>query len=193
MFRFFKKEPAQSDKTFNNIMKFAETLDVVKSPLALHDLVKVLLRPLQSRNLVSAIIGDEHKALAPISQQDFFIGGGVIKDPHYFKHLNNSDFVIRLSTDPILPTPWNKNGCRNCINLIGVGRAWGQWEQDYSNHHVSILMPWGIAFVQGGNHSIATGVIEGVGEIVPEYVYDMSELFDLIHTDGKNYYLTKTG
>lgn len=193
MFNFFKKHKLQKGETFKNIMRFSEGIDAVNAPLALHDLVKILLRPLQSRHLVSAITEDEHGALPFISQQDFFIDGGVIKDPHHFKHLNSSDFVIRLSSDPILPTPWRKNGCRNCINLIGVGKPWGAWEQDHSNHHVSVLMPWGIAFVQGGNHSIAMGVIKGCGEIVPEHVYDMSELFDLIHTDGKSYYLTKTG
>jgi sulfite reductase beta subunit-like hemoprotein len=48
----------------------------------------------------------------------------------------------------------------------------------------------GIGWVHGGNHSIATGIVQGEGEITPDSVYDISEVYQYVYTDGE-YYITK--
>ena len=41
--------------------------------------------------------------------------------------------------------------------------------------------------MQGGNHSIAAGIVGGEGVLRPKEVYDMGRLLDLVQCDGKHY------
>ena len=76
-------------------------------------------------------------------------------------------YVISLNRDLVLPWSWKKSRLITCIAMIGQGRRWGQWRQDYNNHHVELWLPMGIAWVYGGNHSISAGIIQGKGKIIP--------------------------
>jgi hypothetical protein len=73
------------------------------------------------------------------------------------------------------------------LNTIGKGKEEGQWRQDF-NHSVELYLPWGLAFVAGGNHSIASGILTREGEISVETVYDVSSLYDMYNTDGEGFY-----
>lgn len=39
------------------------------------------------------------------------------------------------------------------------------WEQDITNHSIELWLPIGVAFVLGGHHSIAAGVLYSKGNI----------------------------
>lgn len=52
------------------------------------------------------------------------------------------------------------------------------------------ILPWRIGFVRGGNHSIASGVLAGEGEVIPDTVYDMRYLLDIVSTDGYYWYMS---
>ena len=86
-----------------------------------------------------------------------------------------------------MPWPWEKNRLVSSISSIGKGRLWGEWQQDNLNHLVELWLPMGIAWVHGGNHSIATGIIQGHGQIKPEYIYDISEIYNFVYCDGLFY------
>ncbi|MFS7180525.1 DUF6710 family protein [Serratia proteamaculans] len=43
---------------------------------------------------------------------------------------------------------------------------------------------------RGGNHSIASGVLAGEGEVIPDTVYDMRYLLDIVSTDGYYWYMS---
>jgi hypothetical protein len=101
--------------------------------------------------------------------------------------------VISLNRDLVLPWSWKKSRLITCIALIGQGRSWGQWRQDSNNHHVELWLPMGIAWVYGGNHSISAGIIQGKGEIIPRYVYDIRDVYDYVYCDGVNYYRKEDG
>ncbi|WP_375167927.1 DUF6710 family protein, partial [Klebsiella pneumoniae] len=58
------------------------------------------------------------------------------------------------------------------------------------NHRVTLWLPWRIGFVRGGNHSIASGVLAGEGEVIPDTVYDMRYLLDIVSTDGYYWYMS---
>ncbi|WP_319950300.1 DUF6710 family protein, partial [Klebsiella pneumoniae] len=60
---------------------------------------------------------------------------------------------------------------------------------DNSNHYVELWLPWRIGFVGGGNHSITAGILAGEGTLIPEHVYDMSWLFELVRTDGNHWFV----
>lgn len=97
---------------------------------------------------------------------------------------------INLSKDLIWPWPWNRSRLINTITNIGNRRAWGQWQQD-NNHFVEVWLLLGVAWVHGGNHSIAVGIVQG-GELTPEYYYDISDFYKYIKCDGKNFIRTNT-
>lgn len=104
-----------------------------------------------------------------------------------------TDRVISLDRDLVLPWSWKKSRLVTCIALIGEGRRMGQWRQDHNNHYVDLWLPMGVAFVYGGNHSISAGIIQGKGEIIPRYVYDISDVYDYVYCDGFHYYRIEDG
>jgi len=101
--------------------------------------------------------------------------------------------VISLNRDLVLPWSWKKSRLVTCIAHIGEGRNRGKWSQDNHNHFVDLWLPMGIAWVNNGNHSISTGIIQGKGNIIPENVYDISGVYDYVYCDGVNYYRKEDG
>lgn len=99
-----------------------------------------------------------------------------------------SEKTLNLCRDIIIPWPWNRGRLEDSLVNIGDKRKWGSWKQDYSNHYTILLLPIGITLVNGGNHSITAGIAQGEGVIKPNYVYDISSLYQYIYTDGKYYY-----
>lgn len=101
-------------------------------------------------------------------------------------------FKVRLASDIILPCPWHRERAKWALVNIGTGKRFGPWKED-ANHVVTLWMPWRIAFVIGGNHSIVAGIITGEGEITPSYVYDLSSVLDRVDCDGRYYRWRETG
>ena len=108
---------------------------------------------------------------------------------------------IDLAKDVVLPWPWHPGRLTNAIETIGSQRE-NEWKQDPKNHRIMLLLPIGLAFVGGGNHSITAGIIQSEGRISPtrpdfDYenvnAYSMAPLFDLIETDGVHYFYKKSG
>ena len=89
--------------------------------------------------------------------------------------------------------PWNRQRIANALAGIGAGKNRGEWTRDFSNHHLTLWLPWGIAFVSGGNHSLTAGIVGGEGELIPDRVYDMSALLRMIRCDGHHFRDVKTG
>lgn len=112
--------------------------------------------------------------------------------PDVIKELQ-TEHVISLNRDLVLPWSWKKSRLITSMALIGQGRRLKQWRQDDNNHHVELWLPMGIAWVYGGNHSISAGIIQGRGEIIPSHVYDISDVYDYVYCDGLNYYRKEDG
>ncbi|MDU7967317.1 MAG: DUF6710 family protein [Paeniclostridium sordellii] len=94
--------------------------------------------------------------------------------------------TINLSKDLILPWPWNSNRIANNLMNIGNGRSGGVWKEDITNHNVNVWLPMGIAWVEGGNHSITIGIVQG-GNLKPRRYHDISKLYKYIKCDGENF------
>ncbi len=99
---------------------------------------------------------------------------------------------VSLSTDVVLPTPWDRERYVGALATIGEGKVSGPWTSD-TNHAISVWMPWKIAFVTGGNHSIATGILLGEGELLADEVFDMTPIFERVTCDGNEYRSVQTG
>jgi hypothetical protein len=191
--KFWRRLSKREDEIFKNVIEFANTLARTDQQ-PLFELVKLLLRPLQSSRMASVVERPVHAAGSGIRSWTFFMGE---KHSHLF--LNNfvridgkEEFKVRLTSDVLLPSPWSRVGMASALANIGTGKPHGPWRQD-SNHYLELWLPWRIAFVIGGNHSIAAGIIAGEGELIPRYVYDMSQVLDIVSCDGANYRFHQTG
>ncbi|USR37602.1 hypothetical protein L1F06_012935 [Ectopseudomonas hydrolytica] len=71
----------------------------------------------------------------------------------------------------------------NAIANIGHARRMGQWRADF-NHQVELLLPFGLALVHGGNHSLAAGIANAEGSVVTRTVTDLSPLYAHVRYDG---------
>lgn len=190
---FWKNNNDGDFRQFTHILAFAKELEV-ENPNGLIKLVNLLLRPLQADLLSSAVMNELHAARAEVDAQNFFMPGGPsdIQYPGNYPRLNSDDFSVRLNRDPILPCPWHRNRYQGTLGFIGTGESNGEWRQD-SNHSVLLLLPWGIPFVTGGNHSIAAGVLAGEGLLKPTEVFDLSHLLDEVRCDGRKYVAVSDG
>jgi len=202
-----KKFKLRSQARFDSLMKTARLI-ADTNPRGLVDLVRAILRPLQSEYLLG-VAERGQDALPTIDAYAFF--GDSVRSRMFTAdgmdlrgvHLDNMTFSLQLSRDTVLPWAWNVGRYISALATIGSsktikdGPKWnnahqGAWRQDI-NHRVELWLPWGIGFVHGGNHSITAGILAGEGEITPDYVYDMTYLLDDLHCDGKHYFDTRTG
>ncbi len=191
--KFWRRLSQHEDEIFENVIEFAKAL-ARTDPQALFGLVKLLLRPLQSSHIASVVERPAHAAGNSIRSWSFFMG-----EKHSYLFLNNfariernEEFKVRLTSDVLLVWPWSRVAMASALANIGTGKPHGPWRQD-SNHYLELWLPWRIAFVIGGNHSIAAGIIAGEGELIPRYVYDMSRVLDIVSCDGAYYRFRQTG
>lgn len=191
---------------FHHILATADRI-AEQNPRALPDLVHALLRPLQSRYLLG--VAEVGKDPYPTIVAESFFGTAV--GTYLARHggtsrcgtsLDPSRFKLRLSCDTVLPSTWNYDSYVNTLAMLGSTKKipgsyrpdkYWQWRQDPINHRVELWLPWGIGFVEGGNHSIAAGILAGEGELTPTSVFDMRVLLDNIQTDGSHYLCRRTG
>lgn len=97
---------------------------------------------------------------------------------------------IDLAKDVVLPWPWETRRLFEAITTIGPGRVKGEWEQD-TNHKIFLLLPIGVSFVEGGNHSLTAGIVQAQGIITPTptvYAYHMTQIYNDVETDGVHYF-----
>lgn len=156
-------------------------------------LVRGLLRPLQSEHIISVVERDMHGAADALVARNFFCKSAPqLLDPCAYPKCLNQDYSVDLARDPVLPTPWKKQDFAKCLAMIGKGRACGEWRHDSMNHGVTVVLPWGIAFVTGGNHSIATGILNLEGSLPANSVFDMASALHDIHCNGRCYMQNET-
>jgi hypothetical protein len=193
-------------KKFNNILDFAKSVmdeieyfqkyrrvDITEMKYhPLVDVIRVLGRNLQSKYLSYLLFSKGESELPDIEYRNIMFSDNVLLSPDgkTFSDLCiqlDIEKEIHLCRDLILPWPWERSRLINCMATIGEGRSRGKWEQDFSNHNVKLWLPLGIAWVSSGNHSIATGIIQGEGVIKPTYIFDISPIYEHVFCDGLYY------
>ena len=187
----FSRKGEKSQEAFDHVMQIAAEIAKVDSS-GLFRLIKALLGPLQAEHLLAVAERGPHDAPPAIDGYSFFFDiGNVIEVSRCW--LQPTPYMeVRLATDVTLPTAWRRSGYVSALATIGEGKAQGAWTQDL-NHRVSVWLPWRIAFVNGGNHSITAGILGGEGVVAATEVMDISPIFDLVECDGKKYKRRETG
>jgi len=193
-----QQEAAQNEKNqkerFEQFKKFAENV-AKEDPAALSVLVRMVAKSLQMRllpevsyNLKYALdainlfsfLGKKNEVITPDNQT---IDDLTIRI--YGEDNKKAKYLLQLKRDPIFAKPQNKDNLISSLVSYGYGRRNGAWQED-PNHRVSLLLPFGVGIVIGGNHSIAAGIINGEGELTTDEVIDLSQLYEYIEYDGVN-------
>ncbi|KEF39989.1 hypothetical protein M670_01013 [Schinkia azotoformans MEV2011] len=202
-----EKAPSSPKEAYNNILSFADS--VLKNteeqkqtykqfyskgnqhPIL--DVVRLLGRNVQTKYLTSLLYHEDETSLPSLFPDTVYFETTTSLTTDGRKYFDLIKEVkttkeIDLSKDLVLPWPWQRDRLINTICRIGEDRIWGTWKQGIHNHDVQLWLPLGICWVSGGNHSIASGILQGQGRLLPKETYDISELYEYIYTDGINYY-----
>jgi len=189
---------------FQRLIKTAN-LVAEKNPRGLADLVYAILRPLQSEALLG--VAERGTDAVPDIDIPLLFGDAVFRKFFADGHLRGRElprehFRLKLGKHAVLPWPWHHSRYVSALATIGADKInpedpWGRrhsgaWKQDI-NHSIPLWLPWGIAEVCGGNHSIMAGILAGEGELKPSAVYDMTCVLEDIRTDGINWFDSASG
>jgi hypothetical protein len=199
LFRLPKESP------FLNLLRQTDKLAEARNFEGLKDLIKLILRPIQSEHLRDAYLKPDHEARESLSWAhslgfksylQFSLNDTFYSHRTFIEWCTSEECAVKnknlyprlkLSSDIVLPTPWHPLRILRNIGSIGEFRAQGAFKQDPSNHIVIYHYPLMIGWVGGGNHSIMQGIITGEGSLVPEEVHDISPLIDEVYFDGVNW------
>lgn len=176
---------------FRQLMLAAREVAAINK-FALPTLLRSVARPLQARRLNAALQHHEDGAHVsadfdsllfpthrPISAEGQTLGDltgrhGAATDQTYFR--------LRLNRDVVLPWAWKRPRLVSALATIGDAKAAGAWRWDL-NHRVQLVLPLGIGFVHGGNHSIVAGIADGEGEVIAEPL-DLAVAYEHVYFDG---------
>ncbi|WP_191833342.1 DUF6710 family protein [Pseudomonas fluorescens] len=182
---------------FEHVMARARAVAAL-DPLGLSSMVRLIAAPLQARAITSLVFRPAHGARGAYDLGDFFgsllarvTAEGRTAD-QVSGHLDDTRYRLRLGRDPILAVPWSESRLTNAIANIGHSRCMGEWRADF-NHKVELLLPFGLALVHGGNHSLAAGITNAEGTVVAETVTDLAPLYDHVRYDGVSMVRTHDG
>ncbi|MFI8556370.1 DUF6710 family protein [Pseudomonas putida] len=186
---------------FQNVMGWAKRLAADSNRAGLEDLIKIVLRPVQADRMRVALTRPSHRAPDGLwwtrSMGGLWDGQG--PDGTWLSYVckhgrrDVQDFdTISLGRDVVLPTLWSESSIRKTLGAIGSGRPCGPFQQD-GNHHVTLMLPFRIAWVDGGNHSIAQGILGGEGRLIPQEVIDVSAIVAAVRYDGECWVCPTTG
>lgn len=173
---------------FEQVMALARKV-AADDPLGLPSMARLVAAPLQARAMTSAAYRGAHSARGAYDLSDFFgspfaqitAAGKTVDD--VVDRSAPERYRLRLGRDPVLAVPWTRSRLVNAIAHIGHARHLGDWRSDI-NHRVELLLPFGLALVHGGNHSLAVGIANAEGTIVTEAVTDLSPLYAHLRYDG---------
>lgn len=160
---------------FENLMEWASSLVAENNCRGLEDLIKIVLRPVQAIHLRDALLRPRHRGPQSLHWMSSLGGlwdgdaGHGTWGEFLLKHCRrpvDPNSSVRLASDMVIPTLWSESSILNSLGMIGKGRKLGEFVQD-TNHRVILMQPLKIAWVNGGNHSIAQGILGGEGELIP--------------------------
>lgn len=177
----FAKEVLLESKNDNNTYKVHPLVDVIR----------LIGKKVQNKYLIELTNVDCFSRLESKNIYNIFFNSKNRNDQYIFNSIIKKDTVkeINLSKDLIITFPWKRERLIRTITYLGENRA-RLWRQD-NNHSVQLILPIGLCLVSSGNHSIASGIIQGEGQIKTDRIYDISKIYEHVFCDGINYIRTK--
>ncbi|WBF17731.1 DUF6710 family protein [Halomonas elongata] len=179
---------------FENVMKVAR--DVAnQDPHSLSTVVRWVAYPLQGRVINSVVMSDKNCAREGYTLVDHLsVPGLSVIDDNGTKacdlfRKSEKEFQVILGKDPVLAGPWGKGSTVTAMAHCGHGKSNGDWRQDL-NHKVTMVLPFGVCVVGGGNHSLSAGIANSEGRVVTKESIDIALLYDYVRYDGESFLRT---
>lgn len=183
-------KPAQ----FDRIMDMAHRISD-KRRESLLSLIHGLARPLISTRLIAPTMYDERTAPGHFPDDN-----GLFKQlwfdplsPLTADRRNSFDLRVCVRTqsrisfaaEPVVSMTWKTEAFERALVKHGA-ESDEAWRAD-RNHLVHLWLPFRIAVVAGGNHSIAAGILTGRGEVMSRDTFCFDALFDHVACDGRQF------
>jgi hypothetical protein len=183
-------------------VRFFHAMDAVEKVIAenkrqLPAMVRLLMRPVAAEFARHALFHERHhdkvffeldkfffNTMRPISQN-----GCNLWDMPGFRDSPgdpSKQYRLDLTRDVVLPQPWDKEKLTKNVADVGSHGLNGKFLADH-NHKVHFLLPFGLAWAEGGNHSIAAGLCDGFGSIVTNEIFDLSVAYPHVTYDGTSF------
>lgn len=188
------KKYQQQQNEFKKVMNFAAAVinktseyNSKYSEHPIYDVIRILAKNIQyscMRDLIKKG-GSTQIDYYDIFFDDIVIDGKKTWIYDIISKVEKNNYKLNLRKDIVIPNPWNYERLINNISTIGKDRYNGPWNYHRTNHNTILWLPLGVTFVDGGNHSISVGLIQGEGVLEPHAVYDISKLYDYIYCDGR--------
>lgn len=190
MFRKSKEKKLRKQR-LKKILSVAHEVARI-NPEALIDYVRLIGKKIQADYMSRSVLWlDEHEIKNLYPEKAWFdlllplnLEGQRAFD---LKRKITENKTLNLSSSIVLPWPWKVQRVIENLSTIGERRLNGAWRFDPVDHKVEYWLPFGIAWVKKGNHSIMTGITQGQGQIETDQVFDLSALFPLIRFDGNTF------
>jgi hypothetical protein len=188
------RSPGQIEEdfaTFGAILALADEL-AARQPDALVQLVALIGRRLQGAYLTDVLARpDSDERVEEVGPSSLWFDDRLplTSDGRQLDDLRvpiAGEHVVSLATGLVLPWPWASDRLARALCNIGPGRPWGPWRAD-ENHSLLLWLPLGIAWVNGGNHSLAAGIARGEGRVAAEETWDMRAVYDHVACDGHRF------
>lgn len=204
--RFARSQTSRArEQRYREVMAAADEVARIE-PQALPALARMIARPLQATFVGEPLRYRMHDSRLSNDPDSLFFGQGLPITPEgrsladlwrdkvagVDQTENSHALWLTLSRDVVVPGPWNRERLVNCVSTIGRMRRDGPWEQD-NNHQVSLMLPFGLGIVNGGNHSIAVGICNGEGAIMCDHLIDFSLAYDHVQYDGSSFMRSSDG
>lgn len=187
LFRFnsnFKKNREKFTHFMSYVQQFKQSneVDDEYQKHIFSDFMKVALKPIQAKHMTYAYSCAEHSAPESIYIDDWFNNNTSLHN--FFVPVNTRNHLLCLKHDIVLPTVWSPRSI--VLNTGQIADGFHDFVQN-DNHYVTILLPFRIGFVRGGNHSIALGILNGNGSIIPDKAIDITPLLKEINFNGTHW------
>ncbi len=181
----------------HRLAAFEERMKVARdtaahNPLGLLSLVRLIGRRLQADTIAQVVELAPHARRSSPDFDSLFFNSliPITPDGKRFDDLVRQEdgpfYQLHLGRDLILPEPWHKDRISKALANIGSGKKCGPWAAE-RNHCVELYLPFGLVLVNGGNHSLTAGIVNGEGSVVNGYTLDMRPIYNYIRYDGISY------
>jgi len=153
MFKFVKKEESSEYLYIKNF--FSSNQNLNKETIQF--LCRKICDEINLNYILSVLTSEEHKSLFGPSFDQLFIDFKTIERDYKFfdsvkTNIENHD--VKIIKNSFLAFPWRRDSLSWMFEEFS--HCDFQWKQDI-NHSITLVKPFNIYFVNGGNHSIACG------------------------------------
>lgn len=193
-----KKELDSTDGKlrFQEMLEIAKRLETIDG---LQNYLRFLGRVVEAEIITNSMVKGKRRELPqalPLQEYLLFAPDAKINSNHQsLQDLmveKEPSKVIQLGIDTVLPQPRKQTRLNVVLIDINPGGILGEWQQD-DNHNVIWWEPLQVGWVNSGHHSIASGIINKQGNIIPSLSFDISPVYEHVTCDGDYYYCKHSG